>query len=189
MYSGLVVPTITVSNDGMNQHSQFLLELTLCLEGDVFWAPYLADHIVRDAPNKNLHVAIFRQPYLQWVFDGKKTVESRFSKNEIVPFRNVHEGDVVLLKEVGGPVIGISRANAAWSYKLDKETREFIRQNYAEPICAFDDSFWIERQEANFATLVELGEVRKLDPIPYPKSDRRGWVIEKERQVQMVLEL
>jgi hypothetical protein len=38
------------------------------------------------------------EPYLGYILEGKKTIESRFSKPLIPPYRRVALGDVVLLK-------------------------------------------------------------------------------------------
>ena len=48
----------------------------------------------------SVHLAILLEPYLQYILDGTKTVESRFSKNRIAPYNMVEPGDVVLLKKV-----------------------------------------------------------------------------------------
>jgi ASC-1-like (ASCH) protein len=50
---------------------------------------------------------VFIEPYLQFILDGQKTVESRFSANRSAPYQQVGKGDVVLLKRTGGPVMGV----------------------------------------------------------------------------------
>jgi len=167
----------------------FFDQLAETLAGDEFWADYLAGHINHQRPNQNLHVGVFVQPFLQWIFDGTKTVESRFSKNEILPYGQVLEGDVLLLKEAGGPIRGIARANAAWFYRLDAKTWDLIKDRFSDPIGATGDEFWESRQEARYATLVSLDNVRKFAPIAYQKSDRRGWVMERAKYAQMSLDL
>lgn len=44
---------------------------------DVIWSKRIAQ-ISNRPPNFGLHLAIFVEPYLQYIFEGKKTVESRF---------------------------------------------------------------------------------------------------------------
>jgi len=159
------------------------------LQEDDFWASYLRDNLTDDTPERNLHVAIFREPFLQWIFEGKKTVESRFSKNEVAPYNCVECGDILLLKEVGGPLVGICRANGTWSYRLEPKTWGLIKDKFSEVIGEIDESFWDDRAAARYATLVSIDNVRRISSIPYPKSDRRGWVIEKTRFVQGTLDL
>src|SRR4029077_16030744 len=50
------------------------------------------------------------QPFLSLVLNGPKTVESRFSRNRCAPFGEVEGGDIILLKEVSGPIRGIGLA-------------------------------------------------------------------------------
>jgi len=42
------------------------------------------------------HLAILRQPFLNLILDGAKTVESRFSQKRISLFRKVEKGEVKL---------------------------------------------------------------------------------------------
>lgn len=59
------------------------------------------------------HLAIFTGPFLDLVLEGKKTIESRFSKVRCAPYGVATEGDIVLMKKAGGLVIGkftVSRA-------------------------------------------------------------------------------
>lgn len=132
---------------------------------------------------------MFQEPFLGWVFEGKKSVESRFSQNQVAPYGEVRVGDVIALKKVGGPVVGVCMVNAAWSYRLDARTTAMIREKFAPMICAEDDEFWASRSAARFATLMSLAEVRTLAPIDYPKSDRRGWVVERGRASQQAMNL
>jgi hypothetical protein len=173
----------------MRSKLELIESLAKGLRDDPFWSDYFLENFQLDFPRKNLHVAIFREPFLQWVFDGTKTVESRFSKNEVVPYNTVEEGDAVLLKEVGGPLVGICRASAAWSYRLDPTTWKYIRSRFSDMIGLVDDEFWEIRQGARFATLISLDNVFRFPPTPYLKSDRRGWVIERTRFAQTSLDL
>ena len=55
------------------------------------------------------HLAILTPGWIDLILDGKKTIESRFTKVRCAPFRKVHEGDSVYLKESGGLVKGMFR--------------------------------------------------------------------------------
>ncbi|MBL8379608.1 MAG: ASCH domain-containing protein [Burkholderiales bacterium] len=169
--------------------AKLLLELEQQLQSDPFWKAYIAEKISITETDTSLHVGVFQEPFLQWILEGKKTVESRFSVNRVAPFGEVREGDVVLLKVTGGPIVGICRTNATWSYRLDAKTLFQIKQQFSELIGATDDQFWVDRQSARFVTLMSIDKVRKVFPLKYAKSDKRGWVVEKPRFSQHALDL
>jgi hypothetical protein len=128
-------------------------------------------------PSCGIHLAVFVEPFLGYVLDGSKTVESRFSVNRCAPFGQVSRGDVVLLKRAGGPVVGIAQVRTVWSYQLDKSSWRVIRKRFAEALRAQDPEFWERRSGASYATLMLMDHVRKLRPVGWEKRDRRGWVV------------
>ena len=147
-------------------------------DGHQFWGKYL-EAFSASRPNPfSVHLAIMLEPYLRYILDGSKTVESRFSKNRIAPYNMVASGDVVLLKKAGARSIsGMCMVRNVWSYPLDPDTWSQIRQEFSQALRAEDPSFWARRKEARFATLMRIAEVYALPPIEVPKRDRRGWVI------------
>jgi hypothetical protein len=112
---------------------------------------------------------------LSFVLDGRKTVESRFGRNRCAPFDQVRQGDIILLKQIGGPVCGLVLAKQAWFYELHHQSIDNIREQYGDTICA-DDSFWESKRDAQYATLIELAEPISIEAMPCSKRDRRGWV-------------
>lgn len=124
-----------------------------------------------------LHLAVFVEPYLQYVLDGKKTVESRFGIHRRPPFGHVREGDILLLKKSGGPVTGVCLVGQVWFYELDPKSWRKIKQEFAVSLCAQDPEFWHQRKAASFATLMLIKEVHTVAPFDIPKKDRRGWVM------------
>src|ERR1700730_1643755 len=97
-------------------------------------------------PSCGIHLAVFIEPFLGYVLDGTKTVESRFSVNRCAPFGKVRQRDVVLLKRAGGPVIGSAGVRSVWSYHLDESSWVCIRKQFAEGLCAQDPEFWKQRR-------------------------------------------
>lgn len=162
----------------VRKRSALVQRLKAALAEDEFWAPYLNAFARGDHPDRSLHVAVFREPFLTWVIEGKKLVESRFSQNQVAPYGVVLAGDAVVLKQVAGPVLGICHVRSTSNYRLDPRTWKFIRERFAELLCATEDEFWAAREAARFATLIFLEEVRALPPVEYAKSDRRGWLVE-----------
>ena len=128
-------------------------------------------------PSCGIHLAVFVEPFLEYVLDGSKTVESRFSVNRCAPFGKVSEGDAVLLKRASGPVVGIARVRTVWSYELDESSWAVIRNRFAKALRAQDPEFWLRRRGASYATLMLMDQVLALEPVKWEKRDRRGWVV------------
>lgn len=111
-----------------------------------------------------------------------KTVESRFSRVQCAPFRQVFEGDVILVKQAGGPVRAITKAAKISYFDFDRDCIDDVRSEYGKGIAA-DDAFWESQKTAQYATIIELVETASLNPFVFPKSDRRGWVPLNTRQL------
>jgi hypothetical protein len=126
--------------------------------------------------NFALHLAIFREPYLTFIMEGKKKIETRFAKRACPPFQRVANGDVVLLKPTGGKVVGVCEIEQVWFYHLDPEAFAFIKDRFGKLICPADGSFWTERESKNVATLMLVKNVIPVNDIHIEKRDRRGWV-------------
>lgn len=127
-----------------------------------------------------IHLAVMVEPFLTYILDGRKTIESRFSKNLIAPYRRIAPGDLVFLK--AGPVVAAFRASSVECVALDDAVRMRLRTNYSHEICA-DDAFWDERDDRNYATLIGIDGVERLTPVQVPKHDRRGWLVLRTPQV------
>lgn len=153
---------------------------------DPFWGIYLRS-IFSTQPKYNLHLAIFIEPYLQLILDGKKTIESRFSTHQCSPFKCVNNGDVILLKRSGGPIVGISSVTNTWFYNLTPETFHFIMERFGEMLCVNDSLFWKNKKESSYASLIELSNVKSITPIDCKKKDRRGWVTLNSNPQQLTL--
>lgn len=122
-----------------------------------------------------IHLAVMVEPFLSYLLNGRKTIESRFSKNAIAPYRKVAIGDLVLLK--AGPVVGAFTVSSVDFVVLHGDNLAQLRQEHAVAICAEDDAFWSVRSNKRYATLTGVSDVRKLPPVTVPKRDMRGWVV------------
>jgi hypothetical protein len=149
-------------------------QLRQALKGHEHWADTFS---IDAATSFGIHLAIFRQPYLAFIMEGTKTIETRFSRRMCAPFQAVCTGDVVLLKRSGGEIVGICLVEDAWFYRLTSEALADIRDKFGNAICAEGDSFWEERKGAAVATLISISHVTPLEKIDIPKRDRRGWVV------------
>lgn len=142
--------------------------------------------LVSRSPERSngIHLAVFVEPFLQFVLDGRKTVESRFSIHRRPPFGCVSSGDLVLVKESGGPVVAVAEISEVWYYQLDQEAWNFIRTRFAEQLCVEDPEFWESKSSSYFATLMQFARVDRVDPLTCSKRDRRGWVVLNGHQRQ-----
>ena len=148
---------------------------------------HLREHLGAEAPwavaldeladsTAGLHLAVLSEPFLSWLLDGSKTIESRFSRVRCAPYGTLAEGDIVVVKKTGGPVTGAFQAGTVRSYHLTPARVAQLRDQYAAQICADDNQFWADRADCAYATLVDVTHVRLLAAQAFPKKDRRGWV-------------
>jgi hypothetical protein len=156
-------------------------ELLQQVDGHSFWLSYLSDATLPSS-RIGVHVAVFSEPFLSLVLGGEKTIESRFSRHRCSPYGDVLEGDIILIKEVAGPIRGVALARRAWCYDLAFEPLERIKERFGAGICA-DDTFWAARADALYATLIELDAAASIAGVRCDKRDRRGWVSLRSRQL------
>lgn len=145
----------------------------------------------RHPPNLRLsaHIGIFTEPFLTYVLEGSKTIESRFSSHRCPPFRAVEPGDVLLIKAAGGPVVALAEIQRAryLAHPTARDLQEIAQQHGPE---LRDDvpGFWSSRRDAAFVSLLSLGPVHTLvRPLECPKRDRRGWVVLSSASAQRTL--
>lgn len=123
-----------------------------------------------------IHLAVFTEPYLTYVLEGKKTVESRFGVTRQPPFERVNPGDILILKRSSGPVCGICRIGRVWFYHLDSKTWPEI-ERFSEALCMDGSEFWKKRKAASYATLMQIKDVHCIEEIKIAKLDPRAWVV------------
>lgn len=126
------------------------------------------------------HLAIFNPPFLDLILEGRKTIEGRFSKVRCAPFNTIEEGDVVLMKESGGLVRGSFVVAKVESFgNLTPETLKELESRYSGPLCTdADPEYWQRRCASKYATLMYIAKPTRFErPFPFPKKDRRGWMV------------
>lgn len=151
-------------------------ELALALQGDPFWEKTI-NEVLSGHSCRSIHLAIFIEPYLQYILEGKKTVESRFSKPKIAPYERAKKGDIILLKATGGPIVGVCQISDVSFYELDSGVLLEIQREFTAMLCAEDPEFWKQRESAVYASLIRLKAVREIRPMKFYKTDRRGWIV------------
>jgi len=142
------------------------------LHSDPFWGEYEKENC-----RISVHLAILRRSYLDLILNLEKTVESRFSVDRRTPYDCVAVGDVVLLKQVSGPILGIARAANVWFFELNDKQFKSIQKNFAEDLRIEDPHMWARIKKSSYATLIRLDNVRRINPIAFPKRDQRAWIV------------
>lgn len=150
------------------------------------WSDTIDTHLHASANGVGIHLAVVLEPYLQFILNGSKSVESRFSRNGCAPFGRVAAGDVVLLKRSSGPVVGLCTVSDVWDYRLTARTLGEIKDRFGPAICP-QDGFWEDRRDAAFATLMRIDAARLMPDLTVPKRDRRGWVVLRDHRVPELL--
>lgn len=160
-----------------NWHTYVNTEILPLVAENKYWKELLQDIVEHRNPSTSVHLAIFIEPYLSFILEGKKTVESRFGKTKHSPYGNVKSGDILLLKKSGGPVVGLCEVSSVWFYTLNHSSWKLLRKEFTVALCAQDPEFWKQRKEALFATLMQVKSVIRISPVAFAKADRRGWVV------------
>lgn len=107
------------------------------------------------------HLAVFRQPYLDMILNGEKTIESRFSRVKCAPYGKIGKGDIVLLKVTGGLVFGEFAVRGVKSFA--HVTPELIEdlKSFSKEICSDGEpTFWEQRRDKKicYANMDRIGE-------------------------------
>jgi ASC-1-like (ASCH) protein len=131
--------------------------------------------LAAESPN-GLHLAVFIEPYLSFIFEGKKTIESRFNMVKQAPFEQVSPGDVLVLKRSAGPVCGICLISNVWFYHVNPNTWREI-EGFAAALCMDKSPFWEKRKASSFATLMQIENAITIPDIFIDKVDPRSWVV------------
>ncbi len=126
--------------------------------------------------NKKIHLGIFGEPYLTYMLEGKKTIESRFSKNKIAPYNQITTNDIVIVKKSSGNVVGYFTIKEVLFFDLNNIPIEKIKSRYNKQLCV-DEIFWTNKKNSNYATLIVIDKLFKLKPFHINKKGMQTWII------------
>lgn len=134
-----------------------------------------------ETENISLHLAIFSEPFMTLIFDGQKTMESRFSINYMAPYRKVTSGDLVLMKRPGGPICGFFVAGQVLYFSnLTSDKINHIEESYGSRLCwNIDPEFLSNKSNAKYLSIIEITNITAIPPIDTLKSDRTAWSVIK----------
>jgi dephospho-CoA kinase len=135
-----------------------------------------------------IHIAIVNEPFLQYIKDGKKTIESRFTENIISPYHNTTEGDIVCMKAAAKPIDSIFYIGVQQFFENTQKNFSVIRNKYSREICAMDDEFWVSRKTKKYISLLEIRNPLILKKtFDIGKKDKRGWVTFENEQYKKII--
>lgn len=123
----------------------------------------------------NIHLGIFAEPYLTYMLDGKKTIESRFSRNRISPYNNISKEDVVIVKQSSGDILAYFTIKEVLFYDFSKFSIAEVKIKYNKQLCV-DENFWIAKKNSNYATLIFIDKIVKLEPFHINKKGMQTWI-------------
>lgn len=130
------------------------------------------------------HLAIVHPLALRAILNGNKSVETRFSKHQIAPYKLISTGDLVYLKSPGKDISGQFRVKKVFFFEgLESKDVKQIFDQYDIEISFgdkfFDDSYKKSKRDASYATLIFIKESERFitSPVRIKKTDQRGWVV------------
>ncbi len=135
----------------------------------------LSDNNIDKIKNKRIHLGIFSEPYLTYMLEGKKTIESRFSKNKVAPYNQITKDDIVIIKKSGDDVLGYFTIKDVLFFDLNNISIEEIKLKYNKQLCV-DETFWVNKKNSNYATLIIINELFKLKPFHINKKGMQTWI-------------
>lgn len=125
--------------------------------------------------SKTWHLGIFTEPYLNYMLEKKKTIESRFSKNKIAPFEKITKDDIVFVKKSGGDIVAYFTIKEVLFFDLRNTPIEEIKEKYGKELCV-DNSFWTIKKDSNYATLIVIDQIKKVKPFSIKKKGMQTWI-------------
>lgn len=125
---------------------------------------------------RKCHLGIFSEPYLTLMFEGKKTIESRFSLKKQVPYNKISKDDIVFIKKSSGPVLGYLTIKEVIFFDLREIPITKIREKYGKELCVTKE-FWEAKDKSNYATLIIIDEIKMLEPFNINKKGMQSWIV------------
>ena len=123
------------------------------------------------------HLAILRQPWMKYIINGKKTIESRISQRRIAPYRKVEKNDWIYFRLSGDFTVTHKAQVDKVLYYQGKERIFRVLKRFKQEIC-IDDEYIQSKHKCQYLTLIWLNPVIDLgiDAFPFVKKDQRAWV-------------
>jgi len=131
---------------------------------------------------RNHHLVILKKPYLDAIIEGRKTIESRFTKSRQPYFGQIHPGDEIFLKLSSGPVCAVATAQAVRQFEnLTPGEIQRLKTQYNRSILG-ENGYWESKRDCKYGVLIRLADVRRTKPVFINKHDWRAWVVLTEKE-------
>lgn len=125
----------------------------------------------------NFHLVILKKPYLDVILEGRKPIESRFTKTKRPAFGRVFAGDTLFLKVSSGSVCARAKVARVKNFEnLTPAKMLEIKERYNHQIRG-DDEIWNSKMDSKFGFLVWLKDIKPIEPVKIDKKDWRAWVV------------
>lgn len=109
------------------------------------------------------HMAILHKQYLDMVLSGAKSLELRLARVCQPPFGRAVPGEIVWLKQSGGPYRARAVIEATLFVQLGPHwTLMRLREQFQAEVHAAD-TFWEEKARARYASLIWLRDVETIE--------------------------
>lgn len=122
------------------------------------------------------HIAIMNKSWglIPKILDGRKTIESRWSKNKAVPFGKVKTGDIVYFKNSAELVTAKALVTKVESFEnLNPKRVKWVLEKYGGDggIAATDIPATIEwAKDKKYLTLIYLANPKRVEPFNINKK-------------------
>ena len=121
------------------------------------------------------HLAIMDdKKYIDKILNKEKTIESRFSKNKISPYKKIKPNDVVYLKVSGSNKI-VAKFEVSKVLFFEKFDIQDIKHKYNKFICA-PDFYYIKKKYSKYATLIYIKNPCLIEKKEIIKKNRLAFV-------------
>jgi len=122
-----------------------------------------------------MHLGVFVEPYITYMLNGKKIIESRFTKNKSKPHNFISNGDIVFIKKSCGSVIGYFIVKKVIFFDLSITLIDVIKDKYAKELCVLD-VFWDIKKNSRYAILIFIDKIIKLKSFNITKKGMQTWI-------------
>ena len=135
--------------------------------------------------SKTIHLGIFAPPFDAYILNGQKTIESRFTKNKVLPYQKVKEDDIVFMKKSSGPIIAYFTVKKVLFFDLSKAqtlddvVNETLKEKYNQELCV-NEEFWLQKANSRYATLIWVKDLVLVKPFKISKKGMQTWLVLKK---------
>jgi len=111
----------------------------------------------------------------KYMLEGKKMIESRFSKNKRLPYKQISKDDIVIVKKSSGNILAYFTIKKVLFFDLSKTSIMEIKAKYNNELCV-NDEFWISKKDCNYATLIFIDKLIRLKAFHINKKGMQTWI-------------